>query len=403
MQRLVDEAHVRGIAVLLDVVYNHLGPEDLDLWRWDGWWHGQCGGAYFYNDWRAETPWGATRPDYGRPEVRRFLRDNVFHWLDKFRVDGLRWDATAHIRGVDEEPLADGWRLVREINAEVQERAPWKISIAEDLRDEPALTAPVEQGGAGFTAQWDGRFAAVVREALVAGDDGYRDVAAVADVVRTRPGFGPTSRVIYTESHDALDGRLLRIPEAIQPGNASSWHARKRSILGAVLVLTSPGIPMLFQGQELLEDEWFRDVDPVDWSKKLRFVGVFRLWRDLVRLRRNAFGNTRGLQGPHVHVFHVNEHQKVLVHHRWAGGGPGDDVVVVINLSARSFPVYTIGLPRAGVWRVRLSTDWRGYSPDFGDVTPGGCLAGGPSRDGLRWSGTIALGAYSALVLSQDE
>ena len=72
-KRFVRRAHQNGIAVILDVVYNHLGPSDLDLWQFDGWSENGLGGIYFYNDERAQTPWGATRPDYGRGEVRQYL------------------------------------------------------------------------------------------------------------------------------------------------------------------------------------------------------------------------------------------------------------------------------------------------------------------------------------------
>ena len=81
--------------MILDVIYNHLGPNDLAVWQFDGWfqyWNGQdMGGIYFYNDWRAFTDWGEkNRPHYGRPEVRAFLRDNALMWLEEYQVDGMR-------------------------------------------------------------------------------------------------------------------------------------------------------------------------------------------------------------------------------------------------------------------------------------------------------------------------
>src|ERR1035437_1909524 len=103
-KRFVRAAHEHAIAVIVDVVYNHLGPSDLDLWRFDGWAEGEWGGIYFYNHERAVTPWGNTRPDYGRGEVRAFLRDSALSWLEEFRADGLRFDSTLYIRTVDEQP-----------------------------------------------------------------------------------------------------------------------------------------------------------------------------------------------------------------------------------------------------------------------------------------------------------
>jgi 1,4-alpha-glucan branching enzyme len=109
-KQLIQAAHAQGIAVIVDVVYNHFGPQELSLWQFDGWQQHGLGGIYFYNDWRSKTPWADTRPDYGRPEVRRYIRDNVRMWLDEYQIDGLRWDATSYIRnahGHDGDPGAN--------------------------------------------------------------------------------------------------------------------------------------------------------------------------------------------------------------------------------------------------------------------------------------------------------
>jgi 1,4-alpha-glucan branching enzyme len=130
LRAFVAAAHAAGIAVILDVVYNHFGPSDLDLWQFDGWSGNDMGGIYFYNDWRAETPWGETRPDYGRAEVRQFIRDNALYWLEEYGIDGLRFDMTLYIRtvrGDEDDPgdaLAEGWSLLQWINDEMAERFP---------------------------------------------------------------------------------------------------------------------------------------------------------------------------------------------------------------------------------------------------------------------------------------
>ncbi len=404
----VQTAHGLGLAVIVDVVYNHLGPSDLDLWQFDGWQENGKGGIYFYNDWRCWTLWGETRPDYGRPEVRQFLRDSAMSWLENFGADGLRWDMTLYIRTVYGNPqnpgesLADGWRLMQRVNGEVRARWPGKISIAEDMRDEPGLTRSDLDGGAGFHAQWGAAFAHAVRDAIIPGDDGARDLGALGAAISASYDGDAFRRVVYTESHDEVANGRARVPHEVWPGNAGSWFSRKRSTLGAVIVFTAPGVPMLFQGQEFLEDEWFRDTDPLDWSKRQRFQGIFRLYQDLVRMRLDRSGGFAGLRGHGVNVFHSNHADKMLAYHRWDRGGPGDDTLVVLNLANRAYGSYGIGFPRGGWWRVRFNSDWSGYSDDFGDHLGYDTFAHGGGKDGLAFHGNVGIGPYSALVLTQD-
>jgi 1,4-alpha-glucan branching enzyme len=417
-KRFVKAAHQAGLGVILDVVYNHFGPGDLDLWQFDGWSENGTGGIYFYSDWRAETPWGATRPDYGRPEVRQFICDNALMWLDEYHVDGLRFDMTLFMRNVrgNGDPggdLPDGWSLAQWINREVQQRYPGRITIAEDLQNDDRLTLPVDQGGAGFTAQWAARFVHPVRAAVITPDDAQRSLDSVRGAVEGRFNGDPFQRVIYSESHDEVANGKARVASEIDPRDPDSWFAQKRTTLAAALVLTSPGIPMLFQGQEFLEDGWFQDSVPLDWHKSKEFSGLVRMYRDLIHLRLNRSGCTRGLSGSGVHTFHQNQSDGVLAYHRSHQGGPGDDVVVVANFSRLARENYQLGFPSPGMWRLRLNSDWNGYSRAFGnqacsdvvagplqDESPNGTNA--VARDGLPAAGTIAIGPYSVLVFSQD-
>ena len=208
-KRFVKAAHRAGLAVILDVVYNHFGPGDLDLWQFDGWSENGMGGIYFYNDWHAETPWGSTRPDYGRKEVRQFIRDNALMWLEEYHVDGLRFDMTLYIHNVraSGDPggdLPDGWSLVQWINREVRQRYPGRITIAEDLQNDDRITKPVDQAGGGFTAQWDARFVHPVRAAVIAPNDEQRSLDSIRGAIEARFNGDPFQRVIYSESHDEV-------------------------------------------------------------------------------------------------------------------------------------------------------------------------------------------------------
>jgi 1,4-alpha-glucan branching enzyme len=406
-KRFVRDAHAHGIAVIVDVVYNHLGPSDLDLWRFDGWAEGDGGGIYVYNDRRAVTPWGATRPDYGRGEVRTFLRNSAMTWLEEFRCDGLRFDATAYIRSVDgtgdpAAALPDGWSFMAWINDEIRARQPWKITIAEDLRDDPVVVAPTAEGGAGFSAQWDAGFVTRVRPALEVPDDASRDLDAVVTAILGEGRGAPLSRVIYTESHDEVANGRSRVPEAITPGDAGSWWAKKRATLGSALVLTAPGIPMLFQGQELLEGGWFDDTEALDWEKASSNKGILRLHRDLVALRRARDGATRGLRGSHVAIIRADAEAKLLAMHRWMDGGPHDDTVVVANLADRTVEDLRVGFPAPGRWKVRLNSDSAVYAPDFGGHEANDLDADGEPLDGCAQSGLVAVGPYSVVILSRE-
>jgi len=409
LKRFVKAAHEHGMAVIIDAVYNHFGPNDLGLWQFDGWSEGSAGGIYFYQDRRASTPWGNTRPDFGREEVRQFLSNNALMWFDEYHADGLRWDGTAFIRrigGNDGDPNGDipeGWQLMQGINREIQQRFPGKISIAEDMQSDDRMTKQVDAGGAGFNAQWDSQFVHQVRDAIIGLDDNSRDIGAVVRAIEHRFDMDAFRRVIYTESHDEVANGRARVPEEIWPGKVDSWFSKKRSTLGGALVLTSPGIPMLFEGQELLEDRWFQDSDPIDWSRAEDQNGILCMYRDLIALRRDLHNSTRGLCGQDVSVFHCNHEEKVIAYHRWDQQGPRDSVVVVVNLKNRNVDNYTIGFPRPGLWKTRFNSDSYNYGPNFANHATPDVEARLEDFDGLPCSGKVGIGPYTVAIFSQDE
>ncbi|MCB0060495.1 MAG: alpha amylase C-terminal domain-containing protein, partial [Caldilineaceae bacterium] len=400
-KRFVDQAHAHGIAVILDVVYNHFGPSDLDLWRFDGWAENGYGGIYFYNDDRANTSWGDTRPDYGRPEVRQFIRDNALMWLEEYHLDGLRWDSTVNIRnrhGNDSDPVNDlpeGWGLMQWINTEIQERFPGKLTIAEDLMNNPWLTKTTGEGGAGFGAQWDAQFVHTIRGALMGSDDGFRDLDAVAKALTQQYNGDVTDRVIYTESHDEVANGKARLPEEITPGEADSWFAKKRSTLGAALVLTAPGIPMLFQGQEFLTDRWFEDTRPLDWSRADQYPGIVDFYRELIALRRNLAGRTAGLCGQQIAILHMDQNAKVLSYVRHRDQDAAGQVVVIANFANQTLTDYRLPFPEDGRWTVLLNSDEVKYDAAF--TGKGSTVVQVDDRCGV-----IAIGPYSVLVLVQE-
>ena len=404
LKQFIKSAHQDGIGVILDVVYNHLGPSDLDLWQFDGWSENDHGGIYFYNDGRAVTPWGETRPDYGRGEVRQYLLDNVFMWLEEYHVDGLRFDCTQFIRtvnGADTQDLPDGWSLLQWINSQISEKFPGRITIAEDLQNNRWLTKEPGAGGAGFGSQWDAMFVHPIREAVITPQDEARSLTAIRDAICYRYNDDAFDRVIYSESHDEVANGKERVPQEISPNDPRGWYARKRSTLAAAMVFTAPGIPMIFQGQEFLEGGWFRDTVPVDWDQNEDFHGIVRLYRDLIRLRLNRDGFTRGLCGQFTQVYHLHDDRKVIAFHRWDKGGPADDVVVVANFFREPQEGYVIGFPTEGMWKLRFNSDWQGYCDDFQGNPSSDVVAESGETDGFPCHAALSIGPYSVLIFSQ--
>lgn len=416
----VNQAHALGIAVIVDVVYNHLAG--TDLWQFDGWSQaGECpydrqgvnGGVYFYQDWRAHTDYSHARFDFGRPEVCQYVFDNALRWLQQRFADGLRFDSVVNIRAVQVNgsivaDVAEGQAVLKRINAAIGNTQGWKISIAEDLQGFDAITSPVSEGGYGFNAQWNNDFCSSVRTAAIAASDSARNVAGLAAALSSIAEGNAFRSVIYSENHDQDDPNHWqggRLPELIGNGQADTWFAKKQSTLAAAVVLTAPGLPMIFEGQEFLECRPFpnfgADPEPIDWSRAKQFAGIRALYRDLIHLRRNWFNNTRGLSGPHVHVLPVSA-DNVLVYHRWDQGGPGDDVVVICNFANQSYTDYVVGLPWPGSWRVRLNSDAAAYDGYFGNWNTFDTNADGPGLNGMPCSGRIGIAPYTCVILSQD-
>lgn len=408
LKAFVRAAHRHGIAVFLDVVYNHFGIEDNLLWRFDGWHERDKGGIYFFqDDVRADTPWGP-RPDYSRPEVRAYVLDNVRMWLDEYRVDGLRVDGTFHMRTASrtergEGPhLEEGWSLLRDMTDLVRRAFPRAILTAEDMRGDPLMTRPAEQGGAGFRLQWSDKFAKTARMSL-ATEDRALAMNAVRDSLLLAYDGDPFRRIIFAESHDNA-GKDGRIPAVAAPEDPQGPNAIRRSALAIGTVFTTPGVPQLFQGQELLDPRHF-DIKlphPLDLDRKARFGGVLRFTRDLIALRRNAGGFTAGLTGPHIEIIHADAVTGLLAWRRWKQGGPGDDVLVIANFSDEPRKESSVPAPSPGRWRVRLDSESKAYGPGLGTA----CCPDPPvvsaGDDGQPCRLGISIGPWGFLILSQE-
>ncbi len=255
LKALVDACHTRGLGVLLDVVYNHLGPEGNYL-PWFG--------PYFTKNY--QTPWGAAI-NFDGPEsdqVRRFFLDNALMWLRDYHFDGLRLDAVQAIFDASAvhflEELA--WE-VRSLEAELGRHL---VLIAESDLNDPRLVRPNQAGGFGLNAKWNEDFHHALHAALSGERQGYyMDFGGLQSLARVlemgfvydgcyshyrrrkhgRPAHDLSGHQLlgYLQNHDQIGNRA-------RGERSSHLLSRGQLMTGAALVLCAPFTPLLFQGEE---------------------------------------------------------------------------------------------------------------------------------------------------------
>ncbi|WP_414829353.1 alpha-amylase family glycosyl hydrolase [Alteromonas sp. H39] len=351
LKRFIDAAHGMNMGVIMDVVYNHFGPSDLDIWQFDGWHENNKGGIYFYNDDRSTTPWGDTRPDYGREEVRSYIIDNALMWLGEFKADGLRMDMVPYMRSVSgadngSDDIPEAYSLIKSINQHINERFPNKMTIAEDLHHHNFITDTLGNDGCGYTSQWDAAFVHPVRHVLTQASDDHVNLDEIQSALLKQYSQRPFARVIYTESHDEVANGKARLVEEIAPGNVDDdFFARQKGMLAATMVFTTAGVPMLFQGQEFKETGWFNDSDDLDWSRRDTFSEYVKAFTSLIALRNGTDSRTAGLTGGGTEIIHRDDAHNVIGFIR-SNGHQHESVYVYLHFGRDEIGQYTLnGLP----------------------------------------------------------
>jgi 1,4-alpha-glucan branching enzyme len=407
---LVDLCHLYGLAVIFDVVYNHagyqIGGQDASLWFFDR----QAGRddpnhSLYFTDQSHTGPVFA----FWKREVRQFLIDNAVAFVREYHVDGLRYDQVSVIVG---QNARDGWGFCQAATSTVRALDPTVIQIAEYWPVDPWVVRSAREGGAGFDATWHDALRVAVRAALGQAAGGREAVVAMGPVAAALapPGLPAAwTAVQCLESHDEVYmGRGPRIAALAGGGDARSWYARSRARVAAGLLLTAPGIPMLFMGQEFLEDKPWSDNPEFDagtliWWEGLergeRAMGDYlRFVRELVALRLRQ----PALRGERINVFHVNDGARVLAFHRWLDG-VGRDVVVLATLSERTHVDYALGMPRGGPWAEVFNSDvYDSWVNPWGAGNGGRVVADGPPMHGLPASARVTIPANAVVVLAVD-
>ncbi len=429
LKRLINAAHAAGMAVILDVVYNHLGPEGNYLWDF---------GPYFTDRYR--TPWGSA-VNFDGPDsdhVREFFVQNALTWFREYRIDALRVDAVHAIYDRSASPfLMELARSVEEFGRTSDRSC---LLIAESNLNDSVVIRPREQFGFGFDAQWSDDFHHVLHTILTGERDGYYADFGSYDQLRQclrrgavyageysrfrrrRHGNSPDDRparqfVVFSQNHDQIGNRM----HGDRLSTLIGFEALK---LAAAAVVLSPYLPMLFMGEEYAEEAPFPffvshgDPDLVDavrrgrreefrtfswageppdpqsvdtftsavlrWERRSagRHAQILSLYKELFRLRRElpAIGVP---DKTHLAVEWENA-DHVLRMERWAGD---NRIMVFFNVQAEEARVAA----PSDSWNVLLNSS---------DVRWGGPGSAVPNRIGNARE--MVLPGFSALLAQRS-
>lgn len=413
LKRLVDACHARGVAVILDVVYNHLGPEGNYLGDF---------GPYFTDRYR--TPWGEAINFDGpeSDEVRAFFIQNALMWVTEFHIDALRIDAVHAIFDRSARPFLE--ELASDVHGAARRAGRHVYVIAESNLNDPRLLRPVPLGGYGMDAQWNDDFHHALHVLLTGERAGYyADFGRLGDLEKAyREGYvltgeyslfrrrrhGASARdippwqfVVCAQNHDQVGNR-------VQGDRLSRLITFEGLKLAAGVVLLSPYIPLVFMGEEYGETApflYFTDhsdpqlaeavrrgrradlswwpgaedaPDPQDEGTFLRsrltpalrnqapHRVLWEFYRELLRIRR-TYPALATLSRTTMDVLGW-ERERVLLVRRWtegpqaAGGRPGTRAVTLFNFSTRPTTV-TCPLPEGRWVTVVDSADPRWAGP----------------------------------------
>lgn len=439
MKAMVDLLHVYGIAVMFDVVYNHAGG-------WSQWYqvpeavapggvlHGDDESLYFWD--RAagvgdnnQSLYFTDRGFVGglsfalwNQDVRSFLLNNAQYHVKELHADGFRYDEIGVLLTLN---AASGWEFCKELTETVRTANPRVLQNAEYWPGEfgapaPLMVTGVDAGGLGFDAvQHDGLREAIRTAVGQAAGGAEARVEMTGIAMALWPGDGGATdfaqawqTIPCVENHDIVKlGEKPRIPALADGSNARSWYARSRTRVAMGLLLTAPGIPQLFMGQEFLEDkQWCPDPrvpDHLIWWDGLAGHGdkVDPTMRDHLRFTQDAVWLRRtqpGLRGEGLNAFYTSDADRVIAFHRWVVG-QGNDVVVVATLSETTWWGYRIGFPSAGRWVEVFNSDvydnW--VNPQVAG-NAGGVEAEWVPMHGLAASASVVIPANGVVVFVKE-
>jgi maltooligosyltrehalose trehalohydrolase len=410
LKRLVDACHTKGLAVIMDVVYNHLGPEGNYLWDF---------GPYFTDIYR--TPWGSA-VNYDGPYscgARDFVVNNAIFWIQEYHVDALRLDAIHGIFDFSAQHILQD--IAEAVRATGEQEGRTVAVIAESDLNDARIIAPIEKGGYGLEGQWSDDFHHALHVLLTGESVGYYEDFGTVEQLATayRSGFvytgqyapfrkrrhgnspdncRPVQFVVSAQNHDQVGNRA----KGDRHSTLISFEALK---VANVAVLLSANIPMLFMGEEYGEANPFlyfidhgdpnlveavregrkREFESFGWTEvsdpydvatyeacrlqpriesDMRQQAHLRWCQDLIHLRKTIPSCGAALKNNTVSTW-ADEATKTLIVHRKAEEGP--EMLLVIGFNKEPVTI-SVAQPH-GTWSRRLDSRMKEYGGKGEDVS----------------------------------
>jgi 1,4-alpha-glucan branching enzyme len=431
---LIDLCHLYGIAVAFDVVYNHAGGfngDDQSIYFFDRavplstsddpFGHNES--LYFTNAGNGYV--GGLSFALWNQNVGQFIINSAGYYISEFHVDGFRYDEISMLLALNVGP---GWPFCANLTDTVGYMKPRLLQNAEYWTGEYSasrsqIVAPTSAGGAGFDVLQHDALRLAIRGAITQASRGQSaqiNFDAIAGTLFPPDLPHAWQAVTCVENHDVVEkDNDLRIPTLADGLDQTSWYARSRSRVATALLLTAPGIPQLFMGQEFLEPaQWYWDpTQPnylLDWSDlNLGLAGQaataakpalatamadhHHFTKDAIQLRWTQ----PALRGENVNAFHVHNQNRVIAFQRWLEG-TGQDVIVVATLAEGTWYNYAIGFPYSGPWQEIFNSDVYDNFPNPQVAgNSGGIIANGPPLHGFQSSAAITIPANGVVVFAR--
>ncbi|NNF05598.1 MAG: T9SS type A sorting domain-containing protein [Candidatus Eisenbacteria bacterium] len=389
-KQMVDTFHANGIAVLIDIVWNHFATSGNLMWNYDG-------SQTYFDTPQVDTPWGA-QADFDEPEVFDYYAHNAHMWLEEYKLDGFRMDATDFMNISPQD--AAGWALMQQLNDDVDRRWGNKVVIAEQLPDDSYITRPTDLGGAGFDSQYHDAWTDEVRAEIFDGLSSDPEMWKVRNVLDGSGAYLSGKQAVnYIELHDEAwpTSGGQRLPVSLDPSAPhDNDQAKGRTKLSHGLALLGPGVPAFLMGVEWLEDTGFGTGfgDRIDWGHKTTYPGIYQFFKDVIELRTSE--DALAADSPYA-LIHTNEAANVIVFRRY--NTSGDQFIIAANFGNNNYGNYRFGVPASTNWYELVNSEDPGYE-GTGSTNPGAIATEAIAFDGFAQSVSVNVPPHSIVLFS---